>query len=78
MAIFGATLISGQAPRGVFKAFCETQDDMDSPAAEAWLESSVIVCMNTDTEDKKPTGHVKLPDGSWTGRTGTQQEANDG
>lgn len=76
MSIFNATLISGTGPTGVYKAFCETKADLESPAADAWGPGSAVVCMNTDI-DEKPTGHVKLPDGSWTG-TSTEAEANDG
>lgn len=76
MAIFNATLISGTGPTGVYKAFCETKEDLVAPAAKPWAPGSAVVCMNTDT-DEKPTGHVKLPDGSWTG-TNEEAEANDG
>lgn len=65
MAIFNATLKSGSGPSGVYSAFCEEQDDLDAPAAEAWGAGSVAVCLNTDV-DNKPTIHVKLPDGRWS------------
>lgn len=64
MAIFNATLQSGNGPSGVYSAFCEKQDDLDAPAAEAWGEGSTVVCLNTDA-GRVPTVHVKLPGGSW-------------
>lgn len=75
MAIFGAKLISGEAPNGVFKAFAETQSDFESPALEAWDQASVIVCLNVDTKDKTPSAHVKRPNGSWSGATAAETEA---
>ena len=65
MAIFNATLQSGKTPDGVFTAFCETTEDLEAPAAEAWDKGSVIVCLNTDG-DKVPATYVKLPDGTWS------------
>lgn len=64
MAIFNANLISGIAPSGVFRAFCEEKTDLTSPACETWQAGSLVVCLNT-AGDKKPTEHIKLPDGSW-------------
>lgn len=64
MAIFNATLQSGKAPDGVFCAFCESADDITDPAADVWAPGSVLVCLNTD-DDNKPTVYVKLPDKSW-------------
>lgn len=64
MAIFNANLISGTAPRGVFRAFCEEKDDLEAPACEAWAAGSLVVCLNT-SGDKKLSKHVKLPDGTW-------------
>lgn len=64
MAIFNASLVSGKAPDGVFRAFCETSADITSPATDAWADGSVLVCLNTDDDDV-PTVYVKLPDGSW-------------
>lgn len=65
MAIFNATLKSGDGPSGVYSAFCESKDDLDEPAAEAWSDGSTVVCLNTDA-GRVPTVHVKLPDGSWS------------
>jgi len=64
MAIFNATLKSGTGPSGVYSAFCEIKDDLTAPAAEAWGEGSVVVCLNTDSGGAVSV-HVKLPDGSW-------------
>ena len=64
MAIFNASLQSGKAPTGVFVAFCEAKADLTSPAAEPWAAGSVVICLNK-AGDKKPTTHVKLPDGTW-------------
>lgn len=64
MAIFNASLQSGTAPDGVFVAFCESSDDITSPATDCWAAGSVLVNLNTD-EDSRPTTHVKLPDGTW-------------
>lgn len=64
MAIFNTSLQSGAAPYGVFIAFCESPEDLDSPAAAAWAAGSVVICLN-NSGDKKPTTHVKLPDGTW-------------
>lgn len=64
MAIFNANLISGQAPNGVFRAFCEAKADLESPACETWAAGSLVVCLNK-AGDKKLTEHVKLPDGTW-------------
>ena len=64
MAIFNANLISGQAPKGVFRAFCEAKADLNSPACSEWLPGSLVICLNK-AGDKKITEHVKLPDGSW-------------
>lgn len=64
MAIFNTNLVSGAGPRGVYRAFCETKDDLESPACAAWGPGSLVVCLNTDG-DKKRTKHVKLPDGTW-------------
>ncbi len=64
MAIFNAALKSGCGPTGVYSAFCESKDDLNEPAAEAWGEGSTVVCLNTDA-GRVPTVHVKLPDGSW-------------
>ena len=64
MAIFNPVLKSGKTPDGVFCAFCENKSDLTSPAAAAWSAGSVVVCLNT-SGDKKPTVHVKLPDGTW-------------
>lgn len=64
MAIFNATLISGTGPTGVYKAFCESKEDLALPAAEAWGAGSTVVCLNT-AGDKAPTIHTKLPDGTW-------------
>ena len=64
MAIFNATLQSGNGPSGVFSAFCESKTDLTAPAAAAWGEGSTVVCLNADA-GRVPTVHVKLPDGSW-------------
>ena len=64
MAIFNANLISGTAPTGVFRAFCETKADLDSPACAEWAAGSLVVCLNKSS-DRKITEHVKLPDGTW-------------
>ena len=64
MAIFNCNLISGVAPTGVFRAFCEAKADLDSPACAVWSEGSLVVCLNK-AGDKKPTTHIKLPDGTW-------------
>ena len=64
MAIFNASLQSGAAPYGVFVAFCEEKADLGSPAAAAWAAGSVVICLNK-SGDKKPTTHIKLPDGTW-------------
>lgn len=64
MAIFNANLVSGTAPDGVFRAFCETKADLASPACEAWRPGSLVVCLNTDV-DNVISEHVKLPDGTW-------------
>ena len=64
MAIFNAVLKSGNAPDGVFSAFCEAKADLTSPAAAPWAAGSVVVCLNK-AGDRKPTTHVKLPDGTW-------------
>lgn len=64
MAIFNANLISGVAPTGVFRAFCETKADLESPACASWSDGSLVVCLNKDV-DRKLTKHIKLPDGTW-------------
>lgn len=64
MAIFNASLKSGNKPNGVFCGFCETSADITTPATDVWAAGSVLVCLNTNTDDK-PTVHVKLPDGTW-------------
>lgn len=64
MAIFNPNLISGTAPNGVFRAFCESKSDLTSPACANWQPGSLVVCLNT-AGDKKMTQHVKLPDGTW-------------
>lgn len=64
MAIFNASLQSGKTPDGVFCAFCEEPADITSPATDCWAAGSVIVCLNTDS-DNTPSIHVKLPDGTW-------------
>lgn len=64
MAIFNATLKSGDGPSGVYSAFCESKTDLAAPAAEAWGAGSTVVCLNTDA-GSVPTVHVKLPGGSW-------------
>ena len=70
MAIFNATLQSGNGPSGVYSAFCEDREDLTAPAAEAWGEGSTVVCLNTKIggskrEQSVPSVHVKLPDGRW-------------
>ena len=64
MAIFNANLVSGTQQHGVYRAFCESKDDLASPAAEAWEAGSLVVCLNTDG-DRTISKHVKLPDGTW-------------
>lgn len=64
MAIFYPSLVSGKTPDGVFRAFCETSSDITSPATDCWAAGSVLVNLNTNTDDV-PTVHVKLPDGTW-------------
>ena len=64
MAIFNANLISGQAPKGVFRAFCESKSDLNSPACAPWAAGSLVICLNK-SGDKVITEHVKLPDGTW-------------
>lgn len=64
MAIFNANLISGQAPNGVFRAFCENKSDLNSPACAPWGAGSLVICLNKSV-DRKLTEHVKLPDGTW-------------
>lgn len=65
MAIFNATLKSGNKPDGVFCGFCETSADITDPATDVWAPGSVLVCLNTD-DDKVPTTYVKLPGGEWS------------
>ena len=69
MAIFNCNLISGVAQNGVYRAFCEEKTDMTSPACETWEAGSMIVCLNV-SGDKKPTKHIKLPNGAWNEVTG--------
>ena len=64
MALFNCNLVSGRAPRGVFRAFCEEKSDLTSPACAEWDAGSLVVCLNK-SGDKKITEHIKLPDGTW-------------
>lgn len=64
MAVFNANLVSGQAPAGVFRAFCEEKSDLNSPACADWLPGSLVVCLNK-SGDKTISKHIKLPDGTW-------------
>lgn len=64
MAIFNANLISGSAPGGIFRAFCENKNDLEDPAGKPWAAGSLVACLNTNG-DRRITKHVKLPDGTW-------------
>lgn len=64
MAIFNPNLISGNQQRGVYRAFAESKDDLESPACASWQPGSLVVCLNTDV-DNAISEHVKLPDGTW-------------
>lgn len=60
MAIFRATLKSGNHGTGIYEAFASAKTDLTAdPTLPMWGAGSVVYC----TEDDKI--YIKMPDGSW-------------